>query len=151
MDPAFAGDRDDATRGEDGTNPARGLEEVVLRWLVRDRRPGPVHDPVAAANMEVVLLRAEEPQARSERQDGHQHERIGPAQVIEAVDGRADGQSLATVEAHPKIAPGQAGDDDARDPVPDGPAPRADGWAWQGRLAGLLVPCHRRGCQRDAR
>ena len=92
VDPSLARDRHDGAGREDGTDPARRIEQVVLGRLVRDRRPRPGHEPVPTADAHVLLLRSEEPQAGSHRQDGHQDEGVGPAHVVEAVDRRAGRQ-----------------------------------------------------------
>ena len=118
---------------DDRPDPPGRLEQVVLAGLVRDGGAGPVHEPVAAADPHVLLLRPEEPQARPERQDGHQHERVRPAHVAEAVDGGAGRQALATVEPDAEVAAGQARHGDPRHPVADRPADRADGRTRAGR------------------
>src|SRR4051812_20536707 len=132
VDPAFACDRDDSPAGDHRANLPRRLEEVVLAGLVRDRRPGPGHDAVPAAHGHVLLLRAEEPQPWSVRQERHQDERVRPAHVVEAVDGRTRRQRWAIGATDPEVPAGQDGDDEPRDPIAQGPPPRPDVGAGKG-------------------
>ena len=101
-------------------------KQVVLARLVRDGRPRPGHESVATADRHVLLLRPEEPEARSERQDRHQDERVGPVQMVEAVDRRPRRQPAPFLETRPKIRTDEHRHGDPREPVPDRPADGTD-------------------------
>ena len=128
MDPALAGDRDDARRCRSTAATRRvassrsflpGLYGIAVpvQNITRFRPP----------DLHVLLLRPEEEQARPERQRRHEHERVGPAQVVEAVDGRAVGQPLATLQPRTASRPRVMADDAIRDSVvADRPADRVD-------------------------
>ena len=120
VDPALARDGDHAAGRQDALHSSGRVAQVRLGRLVRDRRPGPGHQPVPTAGRHVVLLRPEERQPRPHRQGRHQQERIRPAQVVEAVDGRGARQPIAVDEPDPEVGADQAPDDDPSEPVPRG-------------------------------
>ena len=105
VDPALAGDRDHAARCRSRATRRVASRRSFLPGLVRDRGAGPDHDPVAAAHAHVLLLRPEEGEARPPRQGRHEHERVRPAQVVEAVDRRSGREPLATLQPGPRSRP----------------------------------------------
>src|SRR3954447_24513279 len=137
VDPALACDGDDASARDNGADSPCGLEEVVLPGLVRDRGPGPCHDPVPPPDRHVLFLGAEEPQPGPVGQERHQDERVRPAHVVETVDGRPGRERPSIGATDPQVAPGQDGDDDSRDPVAQGPPPGADVRAGKGASGGF--------------
>src|SRR6187397_3120643 len=141
MDPALPGDRDDRPARQDRPDTAGRVEQVVLARLVWDGSPGPVHQPVPTPHPHVLLLGPEEPESRAIRQDSHQGERIGPAEVVEAVDRRAGRQELAALQAEPEVPADDRRGREARDPVPDGPPEGADRRTGQARTIAVGHGC----------
>ena len=96
----------------------RGDEALVAR-LEGHRDARPPHDPVAGSAAHRLLPRAVEEQPDATRERGQQHGRVGPAEVVEAVQGRPVGDVLLALEPQPDEDPGDDLHEQPRGLVPE--------------------------------
>ena len=89
-------------------------------------------------------------QPRADRQDGHQHERVGPGQVVEAVDRRAAGSRSRPSRRSRRYARRRSQAAMRATPVPDRPAPGWTGRSGRHRGVGAASGRRRRHARRDA-
>ena len=123
VDPPLRGDGEAAAAREEGIDPAGHLHEPALVRPERDRPPRQGDEAVLLPDPHVGLLRAEEEEVGPRGQRRDEHERVGPALVVEAEERGPVGEPLAALDPEPQVGADRDPGDDRREPV-RGPVPR---------------------------